>query len=65
LENNITNQKDINKDNDIYFYRELLTYSKEKRRIDLVTISSYDNITSLRESKLQNCFPDNRKRAKT
>lgn len=34
----------------------MLTYSKEKRRIDLITISSNDFITSQREPNLKNIF---------
>ncbi len=43
--------------NNIYFNRELLTYSKERRRIDLITISSYDFITTTREPNLKDVFP--------
>jgi len=35
----------------------LLTYSKEKRRIDLITISSYDFITIKREPGFKKIFP--------
>lgn len=43
---------------DIYYHRELLCYSYENRRVDLLTISSYHNISSVREPRLPNLFPD-------
>ena len=52
-----------NKDNNlnnktIYFCKELLCYSKEKRDVELLTISSYDLITSKREQTLKGLFPN-------
>ncbi len=44
-------------DNDIYYNRELLIFSKEKRQLDLITISSMDHITNIREPMLKNLFP--------
>ena len=49
--------KDVKYDH-IYFHRELLGYSVENRRIDLVTLSSKSSITSEKEDLLENCFPD-------
>lgn len=46
------------KQDDIYYHHELLTYSLESRRIDLITISSHHGITKLREPRLSNLFPD-------
>ncbi|XP_059620249.1 cytosolic carboxypeptidase-like protein 5 [Phlebotomus argentipes] len=43
---------------EIYFHRELLTYSVEKRRVDLITISSYHGICDEREQRLENLFPE-------
>ena len=42
----------------IYFHRELLCYSLEKRRVELLTISSYAGISNSREDKLHGLFPD-------
>ena len=42
----------------IYFKRELLTYSVEKRRLDLLTITSNDNMESIQEETIPNLFPD-------
>lgn len=46
------------KQDDIYYQREVLTYSLESRRIDLITISSHQGITKVRETRLPNLFPD-------
>lgn len=46
------------KQDDIYFHRELLTYTLESRRVDLITISSHHGITKLREPRLPNLFPE-------
>lgn len=35
--------------NNIYFHREILYYSLEGRKIEVVTITSKDGITSTRE----------------
>ncbi|XP_055629929.1 uncharacterized protein LOC129770842 isoform X2 [Toxorhynchites rutilus septentrionalis] len=43
---------------DIYYYRELLTHSVEKRRVELLTITSFHGIQTTREDRLQNLFPD-------
>jgi hypothetical protein len=43
---------------DIYYYRELLINSYEQRRVDLLTISSFDGIEDEREERLRNLFPD-------
>ena len=42
----------------IYFKRELLGYSVEMRRVDLVTISSFENIDSVREDSIPDLFPN-------
>lgn len=44
--------------NDIYYCRELLINSVEQRRIDLLTITSFDGIEDEREDRLKNLFPD-------
>eukprot|EP00941_MAST-03F_sp_MAST-3F-sp1_P000293 g293.t1 len=44
--------------NDIYYHREVLTKSIEGRRVDVLTISSMDGITTERHPVLENCFPD-------
>ncbi|KAG5678270.1 hypothetical protein PVAND_007960 [Polypedilum vanderplanki] len=42
----------------IYYYRELLINSYEHRRVDLLTITSFDGIEEDREERLRNLFPD-------
>lgn len=44
--------------NEIYYCRELLTYSVEQRRIDLMTITSYHGISEEREERLADLFPE-------
>uniref|UniRef100_A0A1B6I206 Cytosolic carboxypeptidase-like protein 5 n=1 Tax=Homalodisca liturata TaxID=320908 RepID=A0A1B6I206_9HEMI len=43
---------------DIYYHRETVCYSLEGRRVDLLTISSYHNITTNREPRLSHLFPE-------
>lgn len=43
---------------DIYYHREVVCYSLEGRRVELLTISSYHSITTVREVRLPNLFPD-------
>lgn len=43
---------------DIYYYRELLINSYEQRRVDLLTISSFEGIDEEREERIRNLFPD-------
>lgn len=45
---------------DIYYYRELLTHSVEKRRIELLTITSFHGIQNTREERLRNLFPEDK-----
>ena len=47
----------------IYYHRELLTRSLDKRRIDLITISSVDGITDQREDFIPLLFPTKSERA--
>lgn len=47
---------------DIYYCRECLIYSLEGRRVDLLTITSHHGITTDREERLKNLFPDNQER---
>ena len=44
--------------NSIYFHRENVCYSLEKRRIDLLTISGVNGVLSDREEKLDKLFPE-------
>ena len=44
---------------DIYYHRECAIKSLEGRRLDILTISSYHNITSEREERLNDLFPIN------
>ena len=50
----------VKNDKEIYFYREILVYSKENRRLDLLTISSFDQITKMREPILKGLFCENK-----
>lgn len=52
----VLNTEDVK--NDIYFYRELLVNSVEQRRVDLLTISSFEGIEEEREERIKNLFPD-------
>ncbi|KAI8424052.1 hypothetical protein MSG28_002682 [Choristoneura fumiferana] len=47
---------------DIYYCRECLIYSLEGRRVDLLTITSHHGITTTREDRLKNLFPDSQER---
>jgi hypothetical protein len=42
---------------DIYYHRECVCYSLEGRLVDLITISSYHNMSSEREIRLKHLFP--------
>ncbi|XP_032665889.1 cytosolic carboxypeptidase-like protein 5 [Odontomachus brunneus] len=43
---------------DIYYHRECAIKSLESRRLDVLTISSYHNISTEREDRLNNMFPE-------
>lgn len=43
---------------DIYYARECVCYTLEGRRVDLITITSYHNISAEREARLKNLFPN-------
>lgn len=43
---------------EIYFYRELLINSYEDRRVELLTITSFQGIEDRREDRIKNLFPD-------
>ncbi|XP_067208882.1 cytosolic carboxypeptidase-like protein 5 isoform X1 [Linepithema humile] len=43
---------------DIYYHRECAIKSLEDRRLDVLTISSYHNISTEREDRLNNMFPE-------
>lgn len=45
---------------DIYYHRDLIILSYEKRRIDLLTITSYHGIKNKREEWLPNLYPDDK-----
>ncbi|KAL7047706.1 hypothetical protein ACKWTF_003085 [Chironomus riparius] len=60
-ENLPTLTKTVNVDdlkNDIYYCRELLINTVEQRRVDILTITSFDGIEDDREDRLKNLFPD-------
>ncbi len=46
---------------EIYFHREVLTYSKEKRKVELLTISDHSGRSKVREPHMKNLFPENNK----
>lgn len=48
----------------VYFYRETIAFSKENRKIELVTISSYKGLCETAEKGIQNLFPTDKPRAK-
>ncbi|XP_017877707.1 cytosolic carboxypeptidase-like protein 5 isoform X2 [Ceratina calcarata] len=43
---------------DVYYHRECAIKSLEGRRLDLITISSFHNISGEREDRLNNLFPE-------
>uniref|UniRef100_A0A1Y1L9X4 tubulin-glutamate carboxypeptidase n=1 Tax=Photinus pyralis TaxID=7054 RepID=A0A1Y1L9X4_PHOPY len=43
---------------DIYYVREAICFSLEGRRVELLTISSYHNISNEREARLKDLFPE-------
>ena len=45
------------KNDKIYFMRELLTLSVDGRRIDLLTFTSFKNISHERENLVEGLFP--------
>lgn len=51
-------EQKFKEDPDIYFHRELLAYSREQRRIDLLTITSHNKKLQKRENFLQGLFPN-------
>jgi hypothetical protein len=42
---------------DIYYHRECVCYSLEGRLVDLITVSSYHNMSLERETRLKHLFP--------
>lgn len=44
--------------NEIYYHRELLINSFEQRRVDFLTITSFEGIEDEHEERLKNLFPD-------
>lgn len=42
---------------DIYYHRECAIKSLEGRRLDILTITSYHNITNEKEERLKELFP--------
>lgn len=49
--------KEFQYSKEIYYKREFLVESIEKRRVDLITISSFDDITNEHEELIPNLFP--------
>jgi len=50
----------LKNDKEIYYHRENLVNSKENRRLDILTISSIDQITKMREPILKGLFPESK-----
>ena len=42
----------------IYFHKETVSYSLEKRRVDLITITDHSNKTDATEPFIKGLFPD-------
>lgn len=51
-------KRDVTCIDDIYYHRECAIKSLEGRRLDVLTISSYHNISMEREDRLSNMFPE-------
>ncbi|XP_012528940.1 cytosolic carboxypeptidase-like protein 5 [Monomorium pharaonis] len=51
-------KRSITSADDIYYHRECAIKSLEDRRLDILTISSYHNISMEREERLNNMFPE-------
>lgn len=47
----------------VYFNREVLTFSKENRKVELLTITSKNGSNNETEKRLQNLFPENKERS--
>jgi hypothetical protein len=50
---------------DIYFYRELVTYTLERRRVELITITDHSNMTDSEEPFIRSLFPEAKNRKKS
>ncbi|KAE8742273.1 hypothetical protein FOCC_FOCC012202 [Frankliniella occidentalis] len=48
----------VSNPDDIYYHREVASFSLDGRRLDLLTITSHHGITPYREPRLKNLFPD-------
>ncbi len=51
-------ERKLQKHQQIYFCRELLTQTLDKRRVDLLTITSYKDLTFEREGPIDGLFPE-------
>ncbi|XP_033200464.1 cytosolic carboxypeptidase-like protein 5 isoform X1 [Bombus vancouverensis nearcticus] len=51
-------KRSITSADDVYYHRECAIKSLEGRRMDLITISSFHNISTEREDRLNNMFPE-------
>ncbi|XP_026296190.1 cytosolic carboxypeptidase-like protein 5 [Apis mellifera] len=51
-------KRNLTSADDIYYHRECAIKSLEGRRMDLITISSFHNISTEREDRLNNMFPE-------
>ncbi|CAK9795253.1 Cytosolic carboxypeptidase-like protein 5 [Anthophora quadrimaculata] len=51
-------KRTVTSTDDVYYHRECAIKSLEGRRMDLITISSFHNISTEREDRLNNMFPE-------
>ncbi|KAK5650757.1 hypothetical protein RI129_001786 [Pyrocoelia pectoralis] len=57
IDEQFVNKSVLSRD-DIYYAREAICFSLEGRRVELLTISSYHNISNEREVRLKDLFPE-------
>ena len=57
-ENSLISASSLAIENEIYYHRETACYSLEGRSVDLITVTSLYGMSSEREQRLMNLFPD-------
>lgn len=58
IENKIQKRKQSGEGYDIYYHRDLLCHSLDGLRVDLITVTSFDGMSSTTESDIVGLFPD-------